>query len=225
MITDEALQAAAEAAGLALAESLERPDPQQPPYTPGAAFRKNIRRLSRSERHPVLSRTLPRVAAVVLALLVMGGGWLTVDAEARGVVVSWVRSITQDHISYRFLNADTQQTLPTCTVTWLPEGFEEEDAQIDEQFFNGFYTCEEDAIIIDVSLYHSGTALFIYGDQEYAEDFYFHGYPARYIPADASSSFNSLVWLDEDAEILFSIGSTLEKDVILHIAEGINLLK
>ncbi len=225
MITDDALRAAAKEASLALAEALTQGSKQQPPYVPSKSFTCKMSRLCRRERHPVFYRTLQRVAAVFLALLLTGIGWLTIDAEARAATIAWFRSISQDSIIYRFLNPMPQQTLPDYTPTWLPEGFEEQEHRKDDLRFSGFYTRDEDVIVIDISLYHSGTALSIFGSQEYAEEFELHGYTARYIPADETSSFNSLVWLDENNGILFSIGSTLGKDDMLHIADGIKLSK
>ena len=76
MITDDALRAAAKEASLALAEALTQGSKQQPPYVPSKSFTCKMSRLCRRERHPVFYRTLQRVAAVFLALLLTGIGWL-----------------------------------------------------------------------------------------------------------------------------------------------------
>ena len=74
MITDAALQAAAKEASLALAETLVQGSKQQPPYIPSKSFTRKMSRLCRRERHPVFHRTMQRVAAVFLALLLTGIG-------------------------------------------------------------------------------------------------------------------------------------------------------
>ena len=79
MITDAALQAAAKEASLALVETLVQGSSQQPPYIPSKSFARKMSRLCRRERHPVFHRTMQRVAAVFLALLLTGIGWLSVD--------------------------------------------------------------------------------------------------------------------------------------------------
>lgn len=190
MITDAALQAAAKEASLALAETLVQGSKQRSPYSPSKSFTRKMSRLCRRERHPVFHRTMQRVAAVFLALLLTGIGWLTVDAKARAATIAWFRSISQNSIVYRFLNPAPQQTLPDYTPTWLPEGFEEQEHRKDDLRFSGFYTRDEDVIVIDISLYHSGTALSIFCSQEYAEEFELHGYTARYIPADETLFFH-----------------------------------
>ena len=101
MITDDALRAAAKEASLALAETLVHGSSQQPPYIPSKSFTCKMSRLCRRERHPVFYRTIQRVAAVFLALLFTGIGWLTVDAEARAATIAWFRSISQSSIVYR----------------------------------------------------------------------------------------------------------------------------
>ena len=98
MITDAALQVAAKEASLALAETLVQGSKQQPPYSPSKSFTRKMSRLCRRERHPVFHRTMQRVAAVFLALLFTGIGWLTVDAEARAATIAWFRSISQSSI-------------------------------------------------------------------------------------------------------------------------------
>ena len=98
MITDAALQSAAKEASLALAEALTQGSKQQPPYVPSKSFTCKMSRLCRRERHPVFHRTMQRVAAVFLALLLTGIGWLTVDAEARAATIAWFRSISQNKI-------------------------------------------------------------------------------------------------------------------------------
>ena len=223
MITVDALRTAAKEAGLALVETLVQGSKRQPLYVTSKSFTRKMNRLCRRERHHVLHRTMQCAAAVLLALLLTGIGWLTFDAEARAAAVTWFRSISQNSIVYRFLNPAPQTTLPDYVPTWLPEGFEEQEYHKDDQRFSGFYTRDEDVIVIDISLYHSGSALSVYGSQDSAEELDLHGCAARYIPADETSSFNSLVWLDEDAGVLFSIGSTLDKDDILHIADWIKL--
>ena len=175
MITDDALRAAAKEASLALAETLVQGSKQQPPYSPSKSFTRKMSRLCRRERHPVFHRTMQRVAAVFLALLLTGIGWLTVDAEVRAATIAWFRSISQNSIVYRFLNPTPQQTLPDYTPTWLPDGFEEQEHYKDAQRSSWYYVSGSDFIVIEVDVYHSGTVLSLIGDRS--------GYTTRIIPA------------------------------------------
>ena len=225
MITDAALQVAAKEASLALAETLVQGSKQQPPYSPSKSFTRKMSRLCRRERHPVFHRTMQRVAAVFLALLLTGIGWLTVDAKARAASIAWFRSISQSSIVYRFLNPAPQQTLPDYTPTWLPDGFEEQKHHKDDQRSSWYYVSGSDFIVIEVDAYHSGTVLSLIGDHTGCEEVHVNQFTALFVPADGNSGISNLVWIDEQNGLMFSVGSTLEKSVMLHIAESIELLQ
>lgn len=223
MITDTALQVAAKEASLALAETLVQGSKQQPPYVPSKSFTRKMSRLCRRERHPVFHRTMQRVAAVFLALLLTGIGWLTVDAEARAATIAWFRSISQNSIVYRFLNPTPQQTLPDYTPTWLPDSFEEQAHYKDAQRSSWYYVSGSDFIVIEVDVYHSGTVLSLIGDRSGYEEVNVNQFTALFVPANGDSSVSNLVWIDEQNGLIFSVGSTLEKSVMLHIAGSIEL--
>ena len=225
MITDDALRAAAKEASLALAEALTQGSKQQPPYVPSKSFTCKMSRLCRRERHPVFYRTLQRVAAVFLALLLTGIGWLTVDAEARAATIAWFRSISQNSIVYRFLNPTPQQTLPDYTPTWLPDGFEEQEHHKDDQHSSLYYVSDSDFIVIEVNIYHNGTLLSLIGDHSGYEEVKVGQFTALFVPASGNSSINNLVWIDDQSRLIFSVDSTLEKSVILHIADSLELLQ
>ena len=225
MITDAALQVAAKEASLALAETLVQGSKQQPPYVPSKSFTCKMSRLCRRERHPVFHRTMQRVAAVFLALLLTGIGWLTVDAEARAATIAWFRSISQNSIVYRFLNPTPQQTLPDYTPTWLPDGFDEQERHKDDLRSSWYYVSGSDFIVIEVDVDNSGTVLSLIGDHSGYEEVHVNQFTALFVPANGASSISNLVWIDEQNGLIFSVGSTLEKSVMLHIAESIELLQ
>ena len=65
--------------------------------------------------------------------------------------------------------------------------------------------------------------LSLIGDHSGYEDVQVDSIPALFVPASGDSSISNLVWIDEQDGLIFSIDSTLEKSVILHIAEHIEL--
>lgn len=225
MIPDEALHVAAEEAALALADAMEAGSRQWQLYVPSKSFTRKMSRLFRRERHPVFHRTMQRAAAVFLALLLTGIGWIAIDAEARAATIAWFRSISQDSIVYRFLNPMPQQMLPDYTPTWLPEGFEEQEHHKDDLQSSWYYVSGSDFIVIEVDVYHSGTVLSLIGDHSGYEEVHVNQFAALFVPADGNSGISNLVWMDEQNGLMFSVGSTLEKSVMLHIAESIELLQ
>ena len=184
MITDDALRAAAKEASLALAETLVQGSKQQPPYSPSKSFTRKMSRLCRRERHPVFHRTMQRVAAVFLALLLTGIGWRTID-----------------------------------------DGVEEQERHTDALRSSWYYVSGSDFIFIEVDVYNSGTVLSLIGDHSGYEEVHVNQFTALFVPADGNSGISNLVWIDEQNWLMFSVGSTLEKSVMLHIAESIELLQ
>ena len=118
---------------------------------------------------------------------------------------------------------------PDYAPTWLPEGFvPDEREKTDEAVFSAYH----DAVggggfTFDYCIASEDMQIQIAGyDNEIApapEECFVNAYTADYYPAGASGT-NNLVWMDETRGILFTISSTLEKDVILHIAESVCLV-
>jgi len=65
------------------------------------------------------------IASVFLALIITSSVWLTIDADAREIVFSWIREVYENSIIYRFWDQDETGVLPHYDPTWLPEGFEQ----------------------------------------------------------------------------------------------------
>lgn len=93
MITEEMLREAAEKASEALTAYYERDYDPDKPLEISPEFEKKIERLKRRAKHPVFYKTMHRVASIALAILITGGAWITVDAEARAVFVGWVMTV------------------------------------------------------------------------------------------------------------------------------------
>lgn len=224
MITDDALRAAAKEVSLTLARTLEDGSRQQPPYVPSKSFTHKMNRLCRHARHPVFHRAMQRAAVVFLVLLLTGAGWVTVDGRARAAALTWFRNISQNGIVYQFLNPAQQLCLPDYIPTWLPDGFEEQEHYKDEQRSCWYYVSGSDFIVIEIDVYHSGMALSLTDDYSSYEEVNVEQFTALFVSADTDSGINNLVWIDEQNKRIFSVDSTLEKSVILHIAESIELL-
>ena len=108
---------------------------------------------------------------------------------------------------------------------WLPEGFEEQEHHKDDQRSSWYYVSGSDFIVIEVDVYHSGTVLSLIGDHSGYEEVHVNQFTALFVPTDGNSGISNLVWIDEQNGLMFSVGSTLEKSVMLHIAESIELLQ
>ena len=126
MISEERLRQAAGAAVLALADSLPAPEECRHEFSPG--FERRMRKVLRRGNHPTVYRGLRRVASFLLALLLSGSVWLTVDTEAREAVFGWISERVEGAYHYFFRGERTSQDYLTgYTLSKIPEGYHKED--------------------------------------------------------------------------------------------------
>lgn len=87
MITEEMLCAAAARSCEIYVSYLERGYTPENQHEFSLQFEKKIKKLKRKADHPVFYHATKRIASIVLAILITGGVWITVDAEARAAFV------------------------------------------------------------------------------------------------------------------------------------------
>ena len=86
------------------------------------------------------------------------------------------------------------------------------------------YEKPEDAIQFECHLLTDSMNIQInYDNNLYHEKVRIYNLSGDYYAADETSQTNTLVWFDETGQVVFILNSNLEKDVILHIAEGVAL--
>ena len=134
MITEEMLKAAAVEADQVILDSL--PAPEECEHEFSNSFQKKIRRISRRANHPVLYKLAKSVACFVLAVILTGGVWLTVDAEAREAFIRWVKETSGTYSVYHFEGTDSgtqtsegqfseEEISPEYSLAWIPDGYTE----------------------------------------------------------------------------------------------------
>ena len=100
MINEEILKKAAIEADRAIRDSLPAPEECKHIFSP--EFHKKMRRVFRRAKHPIIYKLPKQVACFVLAVILISGTWLTVDAEARDAFVGWVKELYNTYFVYRF---------------------------------------------------------------------------------------------------------------------------
>ncbi len=235
-ITDEKLEemlcACAPEARTLWLDSLPQ-DGDEPPHAFSPEFQQRMERLiqrkCRARRSSGRGRMLRRVAVVLLTVLLGGGVFLALDGEARAAVLQWFRETTEHSVLFRFTGEAQDTLLPAYSLDWVPDGFslmtdatDEENLQHFRYYLNGE---TGDIIGFVYGVMHDGTQtefLFLRETVE-PERFSLNGAYAEFYAADSFSALNTLIWFDESENLFFSIDSTLEKDVILHIFRSIVL--
>ncbi len=226
--TDKDLKEAAELACEAWYKALPRLE-DCVPYSFSDSFKTNmdllIKEVKRHEKVVLFSR---RFVAALIALLIGLSLWLTVDTDARAVVRNWFREVFGTTVLYHYTDNAEITELPNYELSYIPEGFEEIDRLEEPDILSLLYVNPdtEDAIQFECYLFSETLSMQIfYEDHLYQEKIKINDISGDYYAADETSQTNTLVWFDETGQIVFILNSNLEKDVILHMAEGVNLVK
>lgn len=169
---------------------------------------------------------LRRIAAVFLALLIGGGLWLTVDADASAAFRKWIQSVYENSIVYRFFNGTGElSSLGQYRLTWVPDGYEESYTDVFDSYILIEYGNKEGE-----KLYFYYTRLNDFGQIEAVldemmgpEEVTTGGMRGIFYQSKAPTRFNELFWFDDEHNIAFQLSSSLEKSVMLHIAENVSL--
>lgn len=225
MITEEMLRTSAARSSELFVQALALDyDPAQQ-YEPTDLFKTRIKRLFRRAKHPYLYQTMRRVAAILLAAILAGSVYLAVDTEARAAFFGWIKEVYEHSTIYRTMPNHASDTLPRYELTWLPDGFGEPDVYEDDTTYSALYENPNtgDVFIFGYGLLTDERQTVLFTTQQ-PEHLLVRGADADFYAADDNSDFSNLLWIDADTGVFCTIDGTLNKDVILHIAESIYLV-
>lgn len=216
-LTEDMLRQSAAMARDAMLTSL--PEPEDCPADCSPQLRRQLDRLLRRQRHPVLYRTMRQIAACFLAVLVLGGGWLTMDQEARASFFQWSRQVYESQTVFRFAGEPAEHGV--YRVGWVPAGYTEWRVL---DFSIGYTNENGDILAFSYGPMQDGAALCIVEtDKAAMYPVEVNGIPGEFYLYDDPEVSNSLIWLDESIGMYFSIGGFLDEADMLHMAESIYL--
>ena len=182
---------------------------------------------AKRQHRPVWNRIAHAAAVILLTFTLSLGALMAVSPTVRAAVITWVREVYEHSVVYRFF-AQSEGSLPEYAPAWLPEGYVLEERQefdgwvlctyhnaVHEKWFSFDYRYAAEDVQVQVGGYDDENA-------PASESCTVNGIAADFYPAGDSDT-NNLVWVDETRGIVFTINSTLEKGVVLHIAESVSL--
>ena len=214
VITDAALQAAAEE--VAMAMLLDVPAES---HTFSARFEKKMKHLLRRARHPVGYRVLRYAAAILLAITVLFGAVFAASPEVRAAVVSWIKSTFNEFFRY-----SSQETVPPDVEYeyFLPESFDDYSllTTVDEPSGKTFVFCNTQGKILHFSYLCGSNEESIYiktGDFDVYADVINGCHADIYIAKDAEQA-NVIVWQDQNKHVLFAISAFANQARLLEMA-------
>lgn len=184
------------------------------------------RRASRS-----LGRRVLRAAAcLALVCAVALGGVLTLSPAVRAEVAQWVRTWTGRMVSYHFGGTPAQEELPWYEIGDPLEGYVKRERE-----WNGdqthtsvyYYNRAGERIWFSYDRMRENFALGmrIEGVEMEIQQVTVNGCPGDlYLIKDGSKS-NVVIWMDQDAGIVFLIDAWASKEELLHMAESVDLVQ
>lgn len=171
-------------------------------------------------------RRLAAVAAVFVLIVTM---FFSVNTEARAAVSSWFMETFDTHSIFWFTGEKPIQ-LPVFELSDVPEKYE---CVYDETLTNSrtmLYVNPEDetdGFTFDYGFIQDNSPLTIdYGGIAVTvQDVTVNGCPGKLYISSESGESHALIWIDESNDVVFTMTSFLEPNVMLHIAGSAKLVK
>lgn len=220
MINDTMLRQAAAELAIAMNESL--PDPKECAHQFSPKFEKKIKRLTRRTNHPIIYRSLRRVASILLVVVIGFCSVLAVSAEVRATVLGWVKEQYQSLYEYFFEGETVNPETAAYYPGWLPE---------DCEFVTSYETAGGEVYIYSTA--QKSLIQFSYISDPDVEKMYMDGVEADkktvmingcsgeiYI-SDNEEETNNIIWMNESQTVLFSISGDYNEEILIKMAENI----
>ena len=225
MISAEKLEAAAAAScGAHVTRQTADFDPEYR-WEFSSRFEKAMNKLKRRAEHPIRYHACRHAAVIVLALLMAGVVWISVDMQARAAFSAWFSEITGSYFAYHHEQAtDSESETADYRPSWLPEGYAEASVSIFHgkttvRYKNdagdllrfGYVNADGDYnLFFDLSRVHMQSSRV--GDHE-----------ATLFVSDADDVANGLTWVGDEDILFFTIGFVSETELV-RIAESVQRL-
>lgn len=222
MISEEMLREAAQEATKAYLESL--PEPEECQHTFSPAFERRMNRLLRREKHKTLYPSLRRIAGFLLVLVLCGGVFLGTNAQAREAFFGWISEQVEGVRRYFHVGEATPSSEIVRYQIDIPEGYQLEDSQESEAFFDYFYENEAKEYITFTYQYVTETSIGeTYFDDREAEkkQITIHGNPADLYISYSEEEDNTVVWVDQKTGALISITAFMDEEALIELAESV----
>ncbi|MBR5536584.1 MAG: DUF4367 domain-containing protein [Clostridia bacterium] len=231
---DKQLAQAAKELSHAMGTSLSKPEEQV--FSP--AFEEKMEQLLKKQRRQKYLKRIACSAASILALLItVGCLFLALNTEARAYLQTWYRSVSIGRYTYRFNEDRRGQPLPDYEVTWLPEGYRYNRTRRFENTTLVSYRKESptERYITPLGLEYfwisDQMALTVgaYGNHTVTQQqVTVNGKPAHLYENINSSNGQRdyiLVWIDQEAGLVFRLGTSLSIEETIAVAENIRPVK
>ena len=231
MITEEMLKAAAVEADQVILDSLPASEECEREFS--NSFQKKIRRISRRANHPVLYKLAKSVACFVLAVILTGGVWLTVDAEAREAFIRWVKETSGTYSVYHFEGTDSEtqtsegqsseeEISPEYSLAWIPDGYTEWATNTIGNCICETYVNESGELLnFNYEPSVDSPYWFIETSTSTQQRVYVGDVPADFYLSNSPDVSNTIVWTSPDGQMAFCLDGFFSKEELIDMAENV----
>ncbi|MBQ3481813.1 MAG: DUF4367 domain-containing protein [Oscillospiraceae bacterium] len=226
--TEEDVKTAAGAVRNAMLESLAQRS--EPEHSFSTAFLDRMRLLFRLDaRRNGMKQALRYAAVLLIGFFMAGLLYLTVNPEARADFFYWVKKTYENSTVYQFFRDDSDNQpgvfheVPDMELTWLPGEYEVQRSTVVGNYKLLILTgsSESDYIMFECWLMDRPGMMEIFTDGQIHEEVTVNGERADFYRGSSPDVENVLVWQDEKASLVFNLSSSLDREVMIEIAENV----
>lgn len=226
MITDDMIRDAALRSREIFVEQLMSDYNPECQHKPSPDFEKKIKKLQRRADHPLLYRSLHRIASIVLVFLISGGTWIAVDAEARAAFFGWVKEIYETYFVYRIEDSDGSIAANSdYRPTWLPDGYTQSIIDSTGSTVTIIYTNADNQMLTFRYTYSPDEIdWFVDVEQAQIKSTTVNGYSADILAAEDVDCANVIMWTIDD-KCAFYISAFLSESELVQMAESVQQIQ
>ena len=221
MINEDRIKAAAAELSLCQIQSLTAPEDE---HTFSPRFERKMKRLLRKVDDPV-KHLFMNVAAVFLAVLLAAGALLLFSPSVRALMTKWILTYSDGYVSC-YHNGGAKAQKFQYIIRELPDGYQLERVMEEDNGVRYMY-CSSDGKIMSFSCYDGSEEQQVHFYSPDAEHFQVQvgEYTADVFITPSKEEHNTIVWIDQDAQLLFSIHYYGGLEEMVRMAESVTLKK
>lgn len=193
-----------------------------------AAMLKDPLKWERRRARPLWKNVAQKAAVILLVFSLSLGSLMAVSPTVRAAVVRWVTEWYETHIVYRYSGEQIIGEMPQYEITDLPEGYIEGERVNWPSYVSVVYQNKDTGktIYLDCTYMQQGSASDYVTDGVEVVPVTVNGLSGQlFLTDDWENKWNTITWIDAERNLQFEIDANVNRDVILHMAESVSLVK
>ena len=193
-----------------------------------AAMVKDPLKWERRRARPLWKNVVQKAAVILLVFSLSLGSLMAVSPTVRAAVVRWVTEWYETHIVYKYSGEQITGEMPQYEITDLPEGYIEDERVNWPSYVSVVYQNKDTdkTIYLDCTFMQQGSASDYVTDGVEVVPVTVNGLSGQlFLTDDWENKWNTITWIDAERNLQFEIDANVNRDVILHMAESVSLVK